>query len=495
MAGDDDATPPPTGASGSSASEASKLIYGDELYLHPNDSSITNFVNIKLKETGNYNVWSCAMTLALSTKKKIGFINRKCKKPIDKSLANQWDLCNSIFLSWILGSISQDLYLGQCFSTSPKEVWDELQETYDKVNGSETFNLHHQINSLKQNETHVSDYYHTLNDLWRQFDAITKLPAYVKIAFSLISREESHRGSSSGSAGTKVSVFAAKKVPTSPSTQLTPEQIQQLLNLLNSKPAKNVQANMAEYTVNLLSVHKLARDSKLFIGFDEYNCYIQDLNLKKTTRIGSQQGDTESEDNDGESSVSSSISNSISESLDNDATTYDITHSSIDDNIVELRSTSEGYVDSDWAKCKATKRSVRGFSVFFGKSLVSWKSKKQTVVVRSSAEAEYRALTTVTCEIMWLLNLLRDFKLEFEKVVPIFCDNKAALQITVNHVTKHFEIDLHFVRDKIIEGIIKPSKIESANNLADMFTKGLFAYQLTHLLEGLNMFDPFKNLN
>ncbi|GKE78697.1 putative transcription factor interactor and regulator CCHC(Zn) family protein [Tanacetum coccineum] len=193
------------------------------------------------------------MTLALSTKKKTGFINGKCKKPTDKSLPNQWDLCNSVVLSWILGSISQDLYLGQCFSTSPKEVWDELKETDDKVNGSETFNLHHQINSLKQNSTLVSDYYHTLNGLWRQFDAITKLPACscdaqkafkthtyliklmqflmglddvyqpirisilsreplpdVKIAFSLISREESHRGSSSGSVGTKVSVFAAK---------------------------------------------------------------------------------------------------------------------------------------------------------------------------------------------------------------------------------------------------------------------------------------------
>ncbi|GKD41946.1 ribonuclease H-like domain-containing protein, partial [Tanacetum coccineum] len=171
-----------------------------------------------------------------------------------KSLANQWDLCNSVVLSWILGSISQDLYLGQCFFTSPKEVWDELKETYDKLNGSETFNLHHQINSLKQIETPVSDYYHTLNGLWRQFYAITKLLACsyvvqkafkthtdliklmqflmglddvyqpiksslltrdhipdVKTAFSVIYKEESHRGSSSFSGNkAQTSVFAPK---------------------------------------------------------------------------------------------------------------------------------------------------------------------------------------------------------------------------------------------------------------------------------------------
>ncbi|GJY23507.1 multidrug resistance-associated protein 3 [Tanacetum coccineum] len=251
----DDDTPPPGGGGDSNTSEASKLIYGDELYLHPNDSSITNFINIKLKGTENYQHWSCAMTLALSTKKKFGFINGKCKKPSEKSLANQWELCNSVVLSWILGSISQDLYLGQCFSTSPQNVWEELKETYDKLNGIETFNLHHQINSLKQNGTHVSDYYHTLNGLWRQFDSMAKLPACscdaqkafkthsdliklmqflmglddvyqpirssllrrdpipdLKTAFSIISREESHRGSSSSSSGNKpqVSVFTAR---------------------------------------------------------------------------------------------------------------------------------------------------------------------------------------------------------------------------------------------------------------------------------------------
>ncbi|GKE04660.1 hypothetical protein Tco_1396678 [Tanacetum coccineum] len=125
-----------------------------------------------------------------------------------------------------------------------------------------------------------------LDDIYQPIRSslLTKEPLPdVKTAFSLISREESHRGSSFGSTGTKFSVFAAKKapaimhsnlncglpghpiekcykivsnnitsslveVPTSPSTQLTPEQIQKLLNLLNSKPAKNVQANMAGLT-------------------------------------------------------------------------------------------------------------------------------------------------------------------------------------------------------------------------------------------------------
>ncbi|GJW38110.1 putative transcription factor interactor and regulator CCHC(Zn) family protein [Tanacetum coccineum] len=170
-------------------------------------------------------------------------------------MANQWDLCNSVVHFWILGSISQDIYLGQCFSTSPFEVWAKLKETFDKINGFETFNLHQQINSLKQNGTPISDYYYNLNSLWRQFDAITKLPSCtydaqkafkkhsdliklmqflmglddiyqpirsslltreplpdVKTAFSLVSREESHRVSSSSSSGTKsqVSVVAAK---------------------------------------------------------------------------------------------------------------------------------------------------------------------------------------------------------------------------------------------------------------------------------------------
>ncbi|XP_058008444.1 uncharacterized mitochondrial protein AtMg00810-like [Hevea brasiliensis] len=69
--------------------------------------------------------------------------------------------------------------------------------------------------------------------------------------------------------------------------------------------------------------------------------------------------------------------------------------------------------------CPDTRRSITGFSVFLGNSLVSWKSKKQTTISRSSSEAEYRALTIVTCEIQWLTYLLADFQMSFKQLALV----------------------------------------------------------------------------
>ncbi|XP_022030999.1 uncharacterized mitochondrial protein AtMg00810-like [Helianthus annuus] len=72
----------------------------------------------------------------------------------------------------------------------------------------------------------------------------------------------------------------------------------------------------------------------------------------------------------------------------------------------------KAFSDSDCAKCLGSRKSVTGFCVFLGNNLVSWKSKKQTTVSWSSAEAEYRSMCVATCEIIWILNLLKELKVD-----------------------------------------------------------------------------------
>nr|GEW60465.1 ribonuclease H-like domain-containing protein [Tanacetum cinerariifolium] len=431
-------------------------------------------------------------------------------------IRRQWDGVNVVVIWWILNSISEELFLGQIFSKRAKHVWDKLKETYDKVDGSVTFNLHHEIHILSQNRSSIADYYYKLNALWKQFDALIELPrctchaaqdfkkhnqlvklmqflmghddTYMQIrssifsrenvpdvrsAYAIISSDESQRiatGSVSGisqrSQTFPINVNAPNRgifqrsqtstsfsrpsnnnrpndngnkrtargstlvyenygfngknisnnvVGSSSSNEFSDEQMATFISLIkeNYVNGKGVHSNMTganqhitytnknlidvidisylkikvthpngteafitrignmpltdyltlynvlfvpEYCVSLISVHKVARDSNL-------------SHLKTTLKVIRY--------------LKGSPGKGINV-IKGSASSIDL----------------KAYSDADCARCADTKRSITSYCVFMCGSLISWKSKKQNTISKSSTEAEYRAQAYVTSEVI-----------------------------------------------------------------------------------------------
>ena len=139
--------------------------------------------------------------------------------------------------------------------------------------------------------------------------------------------------------------------------------------------------------------------------------------------------------------------------------------------------TLQAYSDVDWASNPTNHRSITGHCFLLGDSLISWKSKKQTVAALSSTEAEYRALTATTTELVWLRWLLQDLGVDCSTVTKLYCDNRSAIQIAHNNVfherIKHIEIDCHFIRHHLLQGTLTLQSIFSQDQLVDIFTKSL----------------------
>lgn len=135
----------------------------------------------------------------------------------------------------------------------------------------------------------------------------------------------------------------------------------------------------------------------------------------------------------------------------------------------------QAFSDADWASCMDSRRSITGYILLFGKSPITWKSKKQSTISRSSAETEYRAMAATAAAFTWLVRLLEELGVSGLKPVALHCDNQSALYIAknpvFNEITKHIELDFHFTRDKVLEGLLQLTYLPTRSQIADVFTK------------------------
>ncbi|MBW0569019.1 hypothetical protein O181_108734, partial [Austropuccinia psidii MF-1] len=159
-----------------------------------------------------------------------------------------------------------------------------------------------------------------------------------------------------------------------------------------------------------------------------------------------------------------------------------------------VRKSLVAYSDADWGNCRITRRSTTGYLVLLNNNLIIWKTRKQPTVSLSSAEAEYKSLTDLTSELLWLKQFIQEINiLTTIKAIQVHEDNQGCIDTansdcnTNTRRMKHIEIQLHFVRDVIKEDVIKLVYTPTEKMLADFLTKSISRPAINRAMKELRL--------
>jgi len=151
------------------------------------------------------------------------------------------------------------------------------------------------------------------------------------------------------------------------------------------------------------------------------------------------------------------------------------------------------YGDANWAGCPDTRKSTTSWCMFLGDALISWKSKKQDSVSKSSTESEYRDMFVACSKIIWLHGILIELGFTQAQPTPLHVDNTIAIKIASNPVyherTKHIEVDCHSIHEAHNRKVIILPHVSTSVQLANIFTKSLTRQRHDFLVDKLMLLD------
>lgn len=148
------------------------------LYLHPSDGSYSITVN-KLTRATNYRSWRRSMEIALTSKRKLGFVLGTILRSAyseDETKTEQWDTYNSMVISWIHAFLSDTIKKYVLYINTARETWVQLEKRFAMSNGSRKYKLNRDLYNLKQNNTPINVYYTTMRSMWEELDVMNVLP-------------------------------------------------------------------------------------------------------------------------------------------------------------------------------------------------------------------------------------------------------------------------------------------------------------------------------
>ena len=150
-----------------------------------------------------------------------------------------------------------------------------------------------------------------------------------------------------------------------------------------------------------------------------------------------------------------------------------------------------GFADSDFAGNKDTSLSTWGYLFKIAGGPVCWKSKRASTVALSTLEAEFIALYEATREIEWLIGLYQEIEEFMNFPILILGDNQGANDSTFNPIyysrTKHTLLKFHYLREKVAEGIIDITYLETSKMPADGLTKALVPQKHLRFLDMIGL--------